>query len=360
MEDDEGAGITLNMVSSGVTRAVRGPKRPRVIPKSAKMRLKRLARQDKGTDKHGHAKPSSSGPAAARASDAPLPNSTPRNVVGNSSSSGSGGSSSGGGNSGGVTAAPAAAAAQRGPASSSSAASSASRPSPAAVSSASSAPAASRGVVGSSSSSSSGGGGGGLKTTGPASGTVSESSADGKGGGPRGGNASAPSNGSSKGGSATARGSEAGTQHGRWQPPPKRQIHSSLFDPDMSLDGDKRAAVKGGSSGGSGGGGGGSNPSATVFSAGTPHQLPIDERLARHLEEHMGVVKLTEVQKQAIPVLLRRRDLMVNSATGTGKTLAYAIPVVHDLQQVSPKIKRTDGEKYTSAHMHVLSARQFS
>jgi len=128
----------------------------------------------------------------------------------------------------------------------------------------------------------------------------------------------------------------------------------------MSLDGDKRAAAKGGSSGGSGGGGGGSNPSATVFSAGTPHQLPIDERLAKHLEEHMGVVKLTEVQKQAIPVLLRRRDLMVNSATGTGKTLAYAIPVVHDLQQVSPKIKRTDGEKHTSAHMHVLSARQFS
>jgi ATP-dependent RNA helicase DDX31/DBP7 len=83
--------------------------------------------------------------------------------------------------------------------------------------------------------------------------------------------------------------------------------------------------------------------SETVFSLGIPSELPIDERLAKHLEVNMGIAKLTEVQKQAIPILLKRKDLQVNSATGTGKTLAYAIPLVQDLQQISPKIKRADG-----------------
>ena len=35
--------------------------------------------------------------------------------------------------------------------------------------------------------------------------------------------------------------------------------------------------------------------------------------------------------------------VLVNSPTGTGKTLAYAIPIIHDLQALSPPVKRADG-----------------
>ena len=35
--------------------------------------------------------------------------------------------------------------------------------------------------------------------------------------------------------------------------------------------------------------------------------------------------------------------MLVNSPTGTGKTLAYAIPIIHDLQALSPPVKRADG-----------------
>ncbi len=46
-----------------------------------------------------------------------------------------------------------------------------------------------------------------------------------------------------------------------------------------------------------------------------------------------GIVeRLTTVQRLAIPSLLVRRDVLVKSPTGTGKTLAYAIPLIHDLQ----------------------------
>lgn len=118
-----------------------------------------------------------------------------------------------------------------------------------------------------------------------------------------------------------------------------RQISTTLFDPHTVAQsqtiGDKedvsRQQAKAKST------------HATVFTAETPEELPIDERLARYVSTEMNIAKLTLVQQRAIPLLLRRRDLLVHSPTGTGKTLAYAIPVVHDLSQLSPKVKRSDG-----------------
>uniref|UniRef100_A0A8D3C9W6 ATP-dependent RNA helicase n=1 Tax=Scophthalmus maximus TaxID=52904 RepID=A0A8D3C9W6_SCOMX len=66
------------------------------------------------------------------------------------------------------------------------------------------------------------------------------------------------------------------------------------------------------------------------------------------LHPHMCVcvcvcVCVCSVQKQTIPVLRSGRDAVVRSQTGSGKTLSYAVPLVHSLQSVRPKISRSDG-----------------
>uniref|UniRef100_A0A8C9XT98 ATP-dependent RNA helicase n=1 Tax=Sander lucioperca TaxID=283035 RepID=A0A8C9XT98_SANLU len=49
------------------------------------------------------------------------------------------------------------------------------------------------------------------------------------------------------------------------------------------------------------------------------------------------------VQKRTIPVLLSGRDAVVQSQTGSGKTLSYAVPVVQSLQGLQQKVSRSDG-----------------
>ena len=40
----------------------------------------------------------------------------------------------------------------------------------------------------------------------------------------------------------------------------------------------------------------------------------------------------TPVQKKAIPLILKRRNVMVQSKTGTGKTLAFLLPILDKLK----------------------------
>ncbi|KAB1199912.1 DEAD-box ATP-dependent RNA helicase 17 [Morella rubra] len=51
----------------------------------------------------------------------------------------------------------------------------------------------------------------------------------------------------------------------------------------------------------------------------------------------------TLVQAQAIPVVLSGRHVLVNAATGTGKTVAYLAPIIHCLQGQEPRVERSDG-----------------
>ena len=37
----------------------------------------------------------------------------------------------------------------------------------------------------------------------------------------------------------------------------------------------------------------------------------------------------TEIQKQAIPVVLGRKDVLGCAQTGTGKTAAFVLPILH-------------------------------
>jgi ATP-dependent RNA helicase RhlE len=59
---------------------------------------------------------------------------------------------------------------------------------------------------------------------------------------------------------------------------------------------------------------------------------PLKSNLAKH-----GFVQPTPVQAQSIPPALAGRDLVATAQTGTGKTLAFVLPVIHRLEgQPSP------------------------
>ena len=45
----------------------------------------------------------------------------------------------------------------------------------------------------------------------------------------------------------------------------------------------------------------------------------------------MGYQKPTPIQSQAIPALMQGRDLVGIAQTGTGKTAAFALPILHKL-----------------------------
>lgn len=56
----------------------------------------------------------------------------------------------------------------------------------------------------------------------------------------------------------------------------------------------------------------------------------IDSRILRAVEE-MGFDQMTPIQEQAIPVLLERKDVIGQAQTGTGKTAAFGIPVIQNI-----------------------------
>ena len=65
----------------------------------------------------------------------------------------------------------------------------------------------------------------------------------------------------------------------------------------------------------------------------------IDDRILRAVKE-MGFEVMTPIQEQAIPVLLEGKDVIGQAQTGTGKTAAFAIPMI---QRINADIKRPQG-----------------
>jgi ATP-dependent RNA helicase DeaD len=55
--------------------------------------------------------------------------------------------------------------------------------------------------------------------------------------------------------------------------------------------------------------------------------------------EAMGFLEFTEIQKMALPLLLEGRDVIGHSHTGTGKTAAYAIPILEKIDQNSDAVQ---------------------
>ena len=68
-------------------------------------------------------------------------------------------------------------------------------------------------------------------------------------------------------------------------------------------------------------------------------QYNISSEIKESLEE-MGFKKPTDIQFKAIPSILNGDDVMAIAQTGTGKTAAFAIPILHRLQQQDRKYRK--------------------
>ncbi|MFC5447520.1 DEAD/DEAH box helicase [Paenibacillus aestuarii] len=68
----------------------------------------------------------------------------------------------------------------------------------------------------------------------------------------------------------------------------------------------------------------------------TFEQLLVEQSYVHKLQE-MGIASPTPIQEEAIPLLGQGKDAIIQSQTGTGKTLAYLLPA---LQQIDPQQKQ--------------------
>jgi len=81
-----------------------------------------------------------------------------------------------------------------------------------------------------------------------------------------------------------------------------------------------------------------SSPSIPAESAAQPavaplySQLPLAEPLKRAVAD-MGYETMTPIQAQAIPVVITGKDVMGAAQTGTGKTAAFSLPLLHRLMK---------------------------
>jgi ATP-dependent RNA helicase DDX31/DBP7 len=81
----------------------------------------------------------------------------------------------------------------------------------------------------------------------------------------------------------------------------------------------------------------------SVFTAESVDSLKIHPHSIKNMKEVLNFHKLTHVQQKSIPPALESKDLLIRSATGSGKTLTYALPIVERLQRIQPKIHRSHG-----------------
>uniref|UniRef100_UPI003216D034 DEAD/DEAH box helicase n=1 Tax=uncultured Draconibacterium sp. TaxID=1573823 RepID=UPI003216D034 len=72
-------------------------------------------------------------------------------------------------------------------------------------------------------------------------------------------------------------------------------------------------------------------------------EYSISYEIKKNLAKH-DFRRPTDIQFKAIPPILRGEDVLAIAQTGTGKTAAFAIPVIHKIQQAK-KLRRADGIK---------------
>ncbi|MBW3514367.1 DEAD/DEAH box helicase [Shewanella sp. NKUCC01_JLK] len=68
--------------------------------------------------------------------------------------------------------------------------------------------------------------------------------------------------------------------------------------------------------------------------------LSLNSTLANTLAV-LGYESPTPIQLEAIPAILAKRDVMAGAQTGTGKTAAFALPILHHLMTLSPSQELT-------------------
>ena len=73
----------------------------------------------------------------------------------------------------------------------------------------------------------------------------------------------------------------------------------------------------------------------------------------------LGYEEPTPVQREAIPLMLERRDLLAQAATGTGKTAAFALPIIQ-LIRVEPAVGARSRERTTVRAMVLVPTRELA
>jgi len=68
-------------------------------------------------------------------------------------------------------------------------------------------------------------------------------------------------------------------------------------------------------------------------------ELGLSKRVAAALET-LGFTEPTEIQQKTIPLILAGRDIMASAETGSGKTAAYALPIIQALKGSSERKPR--------------------
>ncbi|CAH8529464.1 unnamed protein product, partial [Dicrocoelium dendriticum] len=62
------------------------------------------------------------------------------------------------------------------------------------------------------------------------------------------------------------------------------------------------------------------------------HLLNLDQRILKAINE-LRWEKPTDIQQAIIPLIFEGKSIVVQAKTGSGKTAAYAIPIIHELLQ---------------------------
>lgn len=71
--------------------------------------------------------------------------------------------------------------------------------------------------------------------------------------------------------------------------------------------------------------------------------LNLSAKLLETLEK-LNYVTATEIQEKTIPLLLKRKDVLATSQTGTGKTASFVLPLLENVEESD--IKKTGEERY--------------
>jgi ATP-dependent RNA helicase RhlE len=86
-------------------------------------------------------------------------------------------------------------------------------------------------------------------------------------------------------------------------------------------------------------------------------KLSLSPSILQTLEAE-GYVQPTPIQAQAIPLVLAGKDVLGVAQTGTGKTAAFAVPIIHRLMDPTHKVPSSSADSQEAAHHVAKSARK--
>lgn len=78
-----------------------------------------------------------------------------------------------------------------------------------------------------------------------------------------------------------------------------------------------------------------STPAPAAVTSSAFHKLGLNDRVAQGAAI-AGYTEATPIQQQAIPLVLAGRDVIGSAQTGTGKTAAFALPILSLLESGQP------------------------